>query len=207
MPSPCTAPAHCLLLHVVGEYFDHYLGGAVRFHGHKKEGVAAVMEGLKDFGLALTRKKKKKGCKKNDPPVQWSALDEASRLIMWDSVHNSLEEGHLRAQKDCVVLHLDHFFLPEKLACALVHFHKLQQRSHRPPPPFPHLAELVFTPRQLQRFPRSCVLLTARRLSTTAGSFATRNSFWIDRIVVRFSSGLVKKVEVRPPKGGLCMCI
>jgi hypothetical protein len=175
MPSP----AHCLLLHVVGEYFDHYLGGAVRFHGHKKTGVTAVMEGLKEFGLALTgkKKKKKKGCKKNDQV------------------------------EDCVVLHRDHFFLPEKLAYALVHFHKLQQRSHRPPPPFPHLAELVFTPRQLQRFPRSCVLLTARRLSTAAGSFATRNSFWIDRIVMRFSSGLVKKVEVRPPKGGLCMCI
>ncbi len=144
---------------------------------------------------------------KNEPPVQWSALDEASRLIMWDSVHNSLEAGHLGAQEDRVVLHLDHFFLPEKLACALVHLHKLQQRSHRPPPPFPHPAELVFTPRQLQRFPRSCVLLPARRLFTTAGSFATRNSFWIDRIVVRFSSGLVKKVEVRPPKGELCMCI
>ena len=32
------------------------------------------------------------------PPVQWTALDEASRLIMWDSVHNSLEAGHLGAQ-------------------------------------------------------------------------------------------------------------
>jgi hypothetical protein len=29
------------------------------------------------------------------PPVQWTALDEASRLLMWDSVHNSLEAGHL----------------------------------------------------------------------------------------------------------------
>jgi hypothetical protein len=176
MPSPCIAPAHCLLLHVVGEYFDHYLADTVRFHGHEKKGL---MGALKDFGAALTGKKKKKekkkGCEKYD--------------------------------HECVLLHLDHFFLPQKLACALVHFHKLQQRSRRPPPPFPHLAELVFTPRQLQRFPRSCVLLTARRLSTAAGSFATRNSFWIDRIVVRFSSGLVKKVEVRPPKGALCMCM
>jgi hypothetical protein len=32
------------------------------------------------------------------PPVRWTALDEASRLLMWDSVHNSLEAGHLGAQ-------------------------------------------------------------------------------------------------------------
>jgi hypothetical protein len=32
------------------------------------------------------------------PPVQWTTLDEASRLLMWDSVHNSLEAGHLGAQ-------------------------------------------------------------------------------------------------------------
>ena len=32
------------------------------------------------------------------PPVRWTALDDASRLLMWDSVHNSLEAGHLGAQ-------------------------------------------------------------------------------------------------------------
>ena len=31
-------------------------------------------------------------------PVRWSLLDEASQLLMWDSVHNSLEAGHLGAQ-------------------------------------------------------------------------------------------------------------
>jgi hypothetical protein len=32
------------------------------------------------------------------PPVRWTALDDVSRLLMWDSVHNSLEAGHLGAQ-------------------------------------------------------------------------------------------------------------
>jgi hypothetical protein len=31
-------------------------------------------------------------------PVRWSTLDEPSRLLMWDSVHNSLEAGHVGAQ-------------------------------------------------------------------------------------------------------------
>ena len=126
-----TAPAHCLLLRVVGGYFDHYLGHTVRCDG-----------------------------------------------------------------QECLLL-LDHFSLPEKLARALVHSHKLQLRSRRPPPPFPHLTDIVFDPRHLQRFPRSCVLLTARRLAMPPCSFATTNADWIDCIVVRFSRGIVKKVEVR----------
>jgi len=83
----------------------------------------------------------------------------------------------------------------------LVHFHKL--RSRRPPPPFPHLTNILVDPRHLTRFLRSCVLLTARRLVTSSGSFAVPNAGWIDCIVARYSSGVIKKVEVRRLHGGL----
>lgn len=105
--------------------------------------------------------------------------------------------------QECLLL-LDHFSLPEKLVRALVHFHKLQLRSRRPPPPFPHLTDIVFNPRHLQRFPRSCVLLTACRLATPPCSFEMTNADWINCIVVRFSSCIVKKVEVRRVRVGLC---
>jgi hypothetical protein len=109
-------------------------------------------------------------------------------------------------------LQVDHFSLPAKLACALAHFRKLQQRWRRPLgplSPFPHLTGIVFDPRHLQRFPRSCVLLTARRLATGTppGGFAMRQSVvadWIDCILMRVLSGIVKKVEVRRLHGGVC---
>jgi hypothetical protein len=141
MASPSVAPAHCLglLVRVVGEYFDHYLG-----HTARRNGLVPV----------------------------------------------------------------DEFFRPEKLALVLVRFHK-QQRNRQQlsvwppggPPPFPHLTGIVFGPRQLQCFPRSFTLLAACRLAGKDGVSCTspdrRNADWIDYIVVRVASGIVKKVKVR----------
>ena len=145
MASPTATPAqHCVLVRVVGGYFDHYL-----HHSVSRDGLVPV----------------------------------------------------------------DEFFLPEKLALALVRFHKQrrnrQQRSLWPPPPFPHLTGIVFEPRQLLRFPRSCTLLAAGRLATSPDSVWPPNPDYIDYIVMRVASGIVKKVKVRrrgAARGVACAC-
>ena len=144
MASPSAAPAHCVLVRVVGGYFDHYLHRSV-----SRDGLVPV----------------------------------------------------------------DEFYVPEKLALVLARFHKQrrnrQQRSLWSPPPFPHLTGIVFEPRQLLRFPRSCTLLAAGRLATSPASVWLPNPEYIDCIVMRVASGIVKKVKVRrrvAPRGVACAC-
>ena len=144
MASPSGATAHCVLVRVVGGYFDHYL-----HHSVSRDGLVPV----------------------------------------------------------------DEFYLPEKLALVLARSHKQrrnrEQRSLWPPPPFPHLTGIVFEPRQLLRFPRSCTLLAAGRLATSPDGVWPPNLDFIDYIVVRVASGIVKKVKVRrrgAPRGVACAC-
>ena len=100
-----------------------------------------------------------------------------------------------------------HVVLPYALARAALYIHA--RRSRKPAPPLPHLAQLVFEPRQLQHFLRGCVLFTACRLVIEGGSMwrydQSRNSCWVHFIFVRVLSGVVKRVQVLRC-GVICAC-
>jgi len=78
-------------------------------------------------------------------------------------------------------------------------------RSRQPPPPLPPYMQLQFSPLQLRRFLRSCVLSTAHAFVTPPATVfhlvhAMTKSRWIERIFVRVMSGLVARAEVRRQK-------
>jgi ankyrin repeat protein len=84
--------------------------------------------------------------------------------------------------------------------CFLVRFALFfeQQRSLRQP--LPTLAQLVFPPKRLQRFLRSCVVVASYRLVFASSSVyddARKKMIWRNRIFARVMSGFVMKEEVR----------
>jgi hypothetical protein len=112
-----------------------------------------------------------------------------------------------------VLLGLQQLSLPCDLVRAAMFFHA--QLSHQPPPRLPRYMRLQFLPHrlhfsplQLQRFLRSCVLATAHALVTPPASVfvhARTKSRCIDCISVRVMSGFVARAEVRR-QGARCAC-
>jgi hypothetical protein len=145
----------------------------------------------------------------DDNPTQDSAI-ACSKLAncLKIRVHHGYFDHYLRQKLHFDgLLSRDHVFRPKKLADALFHIIVRQQRLKRwsSLPPFPHLTGIVYEPRQLQRFPRSCLLLVACRLATTRGNYDWR-SYIIHSIVERVCSDIVKKVKVRRLHCGICAC-